>query len=135
MSEIKTNKLTGVGTAGNITVTSEGGAVTMQLQQGLTKAWTNYDGSDSSVRDSLNTSSVTDHDTGEHSVSLTNNMGNDDYTYSGGAKDGFNGNYGRIVSNTQTASTSSHRQITVLCNDNSRDDCDEVGTSVHGDLA
>jgi len=135
MSEIKTDKLTGVGTAGNITVTSEGGAVTMQLQQGLTKAWTNYDGSDSSVRDSLNTSSVTDHDTGEHSVSLTNNMGNDDYTYSGGAKDGFNGNYGRIVSNTQTASTSSHRQITVLCNDNSRDDCDEVGTSVHGDLA
>jgi|9_EtaG_2_1085328.scaffolds.fasta_scaffold70430_2 hypothetical protein len=117
------------------TYVADGGSATQNLVQGLAKAWTNYDGSDSSVRDSLNTSSVTDHDTGEHSVSLTNNMGNDDYTYSGGAKDGFNGNYGRIVSNTQTASTSSHRQITVLCNDNSRDDCDEVGTSVHGDLA
>ena len=101
------------------------------LLQRYRKAWTNYD-SGATVRDSFNTSSVTDHDTGEHSVSLTNNMGNDDYAYSGGAKDGFNGNYGRIVSNTQTA-TSSHRQITVLCNDNSRDDYDEVGTSVHRD--
>ena len=135
MSSILVDNLTGKTTAGSVTVTSEGGLKTMQMQQGLTKAWTNYDGSDSSVRDSLNSSSVTDHDTGEHSVSLTNNMGNDDYVYSGGSKDGFNGNYGRIVSNTQTASTSSHRQITVLCNDNSRDDCDEVGTSVHGDLA
>ena len=132
-SILKVDEMQGVTSAGDITITGEGTA-TMRLQQGLAKAWTNYD-SGATVRDSLNTSSVTDHDTGEHSVSLTNNMGNDDYAYSGGAKDGFNGNYGRIVSNTQTASTSSHRQITVLCNDNSRDDCDEVGTSVHGDLA
>ena len=34
MSEIIVDKLTGVGTAGDITVTSEGGAATMQLQQG-----------------------------------------------------------------------------------------------------
>ena len=116
------------------TYVADGGSATQNLVQGLAKAWTNYD-SGATVRDSLNTSSVTDHGTGDHSVSLTNNMGNDDYAYSGGAKDGFNGNFGRIVSNTQTASTSSHRQITVLCNDNSSDDCDEVGTSVHGDLA
>ena len=133
-SILKVDTITGVSTAGSIAVTGEGNSTTTNLQQGLAKAWTNYD-SGATVRDSLNTSSVTDHDTGEHSVSLTNNMGNDDYAYSGGAKDGFNGNFGRIVSNTQTASTSSHRQITVLCNDNSRDDCDEVGTSVHGDLA
>ena len=133
-SILKVDSMQGVTSAGDITITSEGGSATQSLQQGLAKAWTNYD-SGATVRDSLNTSSVTDHDTGEHSVSLTNNMGNDDYAYSGGAKDGFNGNFGRIVSNTQTASTSSHRQITVLCNDNSRDDCDEVGTSVHGDLA
>ena len=37
MSEIKVDTLTGKTSAGDITVTSEGGAATMQLQQGLAK--------------------------------------------------------------------------------------------------
>ena len=37
MSEIITNKLTGKTAAGDVDITSEGGAVTMQLQQGLAK--------------------------------------------------------------------------------------------------
>ena len=42
MSEIKVDTLTGKTTAGDITVTSEGGAATMQLQQGLAKAWVGF---------------------------------------------------------------------------------------------
>ena len=34
MSEIITNKLTGKTAAGDVTITSEGGSATMQLQQG-----------------------------------------------------------------------------------------------------
>tara|TARA_R100001480_G_scaffold112150_1_gene113097 strand:- start:207 stop:590 length:384 start_codon:yes stop_codon:yes gene_type:complete len=117
-----------------LTHSTEGSVSTEYVVGGSAKAWTNYN-SDTTIRDSLNSSSITDHEVGEHSVVLTNNMANDDYAYSGGAKDGFNGNFGRICTNSGTASTSSHRQVTVLCNDNSRDDCVEVGTSVHGDLA
>ena len=83
MSEIKTDKLTGVGTAGNITVTSEGGAVTMQLQQGLAKAWLAHDASQS-ITDSLNVSSITDHSTGIHTYNFTNNWrANLSYTMGG----------------------------------------------------
>ena len=53
MSEIKVDTLTGKTSAGDITVTSEGGAATMQLQQGLAKVWQNLDGSGTiSTRDS-----------------------------------------------------------------------------------
>ena len=41
MSEIKTDKLTGVGTAGVIVVTGEGNSTTTNLQQGLAKSWLN----------------------------------------------------------------------------------------------
>ena len=67
MSEIKVDTLTGKTSAGDITVTSEGGAATMQLQQGLAKAWVNFNSlSTLSITDSLNTSSVTDRGVGEH---------------------------------------------------------------------
>ena len=41
MSEIKTDKLTGVGTANDITVTV-GATATAKLEQGLTKVWGSY---------------------------------------------------------------------------------------------
>jgi len=84
MSEIITDKLTGKTSAGDVTITSEGGAVTMQLQQGLVKAWVNFDYlSTPSVRDSLNQSSITDHGTGLFTITRTNNMNNDDYSVAG----------------------------------------------------
>ena len=75
MSEVKTDKLTGVGTAGDITVTSEGGAVTMQLQQGLAKAWINFNGQNTpAARDSNNVSSITDAGTGQYFVTVSSSM-------------------------------------------------------------
>ena len=74
MSEIKTDKLTGVGTAGDIDVTSEGGAVTMQLQQGLAKAWCKWNAS-VTVDDSFNQSSMVDVGTGDYEVVFTNSFG------------------------------------------------------------
>ena len=44
MSEIITDKLTGKTSAGDVTITSEGGSATMQLQQGVAKVWCNLDG-------------------------------------------------------------------------------------------
>ena len=81
MSEIITNKLTGKTSAGDVTITSEGGAATMQLQQGLAKAWHNFNGSGTvATRDSLNVSSITDNATGVFTTGFTNSMSNADYS-------------------------------------------------------
>ena len=80
MSEIITDKLTGKTSAGDVDVTSEGGAVTMQLQQGLAKVWVNYDCASTTPRDSLNVASLTDNGTGYFTTTFTNDMNNDDYS-------------------------------------------------------
>jgi len=79
MSEIKVDTLTGKTTAGNITVTSEGGAATMQLQQGLAKAWHKANSTGTTLNDSLNVSSLGDQGTGQQVINLTNNMNNANY--------------------------------------------------------
>ncbi len=81
MSEIITDKLTGKTAAGNVTITSEGGAATMQLQQGVAKAWVNFNGTGTiAFRDSFNHSSLTDLTTGTYECNLTSSLINDDYS-------------------------------------------------------
>ena len=82
-SQLKVDTLTGVTTAGSIAVTGEGNSTTTNLQQGLCKAWVQFDGTatDAAARDSNNVGSMTDHSTGTHSVNFTNNMANDDYAF------------------------------------------------------
>ena len=81
MSEVKTNKLTGTTSAGDIDVTSEGGAVTFQLQQGLCKSWGHFDGTAATptFEDSFNKSSITDGGSGDYHTAFTNNMSNANY--------------------------------------------------------
>ncbi len=92
MSEIKVDSLTGKTSAGDITVTSEGGAATMQLQQGLAKAWATAD-DNTTIMDSLNIASITDHSTGVSTLTFTNVMNNNLYSitvaggYGGGTND------------------------------------------------
>ena len=83
MSTAKVNTLTGTTTAGSISVTGEGNSTTTNLQQGLCKAWVQFDGdaTDAAARDSNNVGSMTDHSTGTYSVNFTNNMANDDYAF------------------------------------------------------
>lgn len=87
MSEIITDKLTGKTSAGDVDVTSEGGAVTMQLQQGLAKAWINFNGTGTiASRNTFNTTSLTDVGTGNYSFDFVNDMNNNDYAITGGAR-------------------------------------------------
>ena len=84
MSEIKVDSLTGKTSAGNITVTSEGGAVTMQLQQGLNKTWMLLDPTTTStIKNSLNVTSYTDNSIGNMTMNIANDYSNDDFTVSG----------------------------------------------------
>ena len=76
-SQLKVDTLTGVTTAGSISVTGEGNSTTTNLQQGLCKHWVSFDPLDSnSLEDSYNNSSVTDGGTGIFTFTNTNNMGN-----------------------------------------------------------
>ena len=73
MSEIKTDKLTGVGTAGSIVVTGEGNSTTTNLQQGLIKTFATLDGTGTiAFRDSFNQSAATDNGTGRYIYNFTN---------------------------------------------------------------
>jgi len=80
MSEVKTNKLTGTSTAGSILVTGEGNSTTTNLQQGLAKAWVNYNQTAPSVRESFNVSSTTDVSAGIATISWSSNFSNATYS-------------------------------------------------------
>ena len=83
MSTILVDNLTGKTSAGSITVTSEGGAATQSLQQGLAKAWASAN--QAALQDSLNVSSTTDNQSGDTTFTYSNAMVNDDYAIFGSA--------------------------------------------------
>ena len=84
-SILKVDELQGIATAGDITVTSEGGAATQSLQQGLAKVWVNFDGTGTiATRDSLNVSGLTDNGTGDYIITFSNAFNNANYATSYG---------------------------------------------------
>ena len=80
-SILKVDTITGVTTAGSISVTGEGNSTTTNLQQGLAKAWMDLNGSGTiALRDSNNIASVTDNTTGDYTASYTSAMSNANYS-------------------------------------------------------
>ena len=129
-SILKVDDLRGNTSAGNITITSEAGSATMQLQQGLAKAWLGYaqDSSQSITGDTFNVSGFTDIGSGNSNHTFTNNMNTGANTYS--------------VQNTAASNYPYHGQAidsgtiklrTVNSSGNSSDGAKNA--TVHGDLA
>lgn len=141
MSEIKTDKLTGVGTAGDITVTSEGGAATMQLQQGLAKVWFLLEGDIGTpvFRDSLNGSSVTDNGTGDYTAFFSNSFNSSDnaLTTDSGFTQSVGGPYlsSSYYYSTQTNQRRMRSSKFSGINSGALADCEQIGGSIFGDLA
>ena len=141
MSEIIVDDLTGKTSAGDITVTSEGGAATMQLQQGLAKMWIHFDGyTGNDIRDSLNVSSAADTGTGRYRYTFSNNMSNFYYSYSVGI--GGNGdtrgdeNYGSTgATNSASGFTTSTLYTRSRRYDANNYDLDSDTRQIFGDLA
>ena len=74
-SLLKVDALTGVSTAGSISVTGEGNSTTTNLQQGLAKFWIAHDGSGTPAAiDSFNVGSITDVGTGNYKYNFSNNF-------------------------------------------------------------
>jgi hypothetical protein len=91
-SILKVDDLRGNTAADDITVTD--GSVSMKLQTGLIKGFTNFDGSLSTLssRVGFNESSLTDNGSGDFSMNYTNNMDSADYSCActGSLADGTN---------------------------------------------
>ena len=137
MSTIIADNLTGKTSAGSVTVTSEGGAATQSLQQGLAKAWVNFNGTGTiAARDSLNLTSLTDNGTGDYTVNYTNNMNNVNYSHLLNCNNSvsFNGMFGGADTGAGIVLTSSARFFTCSAN-LTNGDSRTVHTAVHGDMA
>jgi len=132
MSEIKTDKLTGVGTAGSIVVTGEGNSTTTNLQQGLAKVWSHIQGSDAAIQDSFNVSSSTDVGTGRETITFSNNMNNDDY--SGHISSSGAGSPALFYSRIRVLSTSQFGDDAVNSG-GAYTDAADICYSINGDLA
>lgn len=134
MSEIITDKLTGKTGAGNVTITSEGGSATMQLQQGVAKAWVNYNQATPTVNSSLNTSSVTDSSSGRFILNFTSAFsGANEYNWSGMTESGSGSAYNCTIQMDGTPTTTTCAYETVFNNGSFSDLHD--GVTIHGDLA
>jgi len=94
MSEIITDKLTGKTSAGDVTITSEGGAATQSLQQGVLKMWCLVGGGGTpTLTDSLNVASLIDAGQGQVHHNFTNSMSNANFSLTMTASEnGFNAN-------------------------------------------
>lgn len=129
---VKTDKLTGITTAGSISVVGEGNSTTTNLQQGLTKVWCRFNGTSTvAIGDSFNTTSITDHSTGLYTVTYANDMAN--ANHSPHVTSGVNGATWGLQQNDAIAA-GSHKFILMAPNGDATDNS-VVPTSSNGDLA
>ena len=126
---------TGVDVNGNVTVDSEGGSATVDLRQGSTKAWANYKGtSTNSVRDSFNTTSVTDNGSGDYTQNITNSFSSADNSYAVSCQASDSSDNGMYLF-LQTFATGSFRFGARTARTTSKADVPYIFPSINGDLA
>lgn len=126
MSEILVDNLTGKTAAGSIVVYGEGGTATTNLQQGLAKAWVNFDGTSATadIRDSFSVSGVADNGTGDYTVTVSSAFGNANYCCGSTAQQNTGGGRGDFFTGLHsTAQTTTTRRISI---------CDSGGTATDG---
>ena len=136
MSTIIADNLTGKTAAGNVTVTSEGGAATFQLQQGLAKAWGDFELSGThAFTDSFNMSSITDNAVGKTTLAPTNNMSSANYGCSGITYRADTTNAYSTSVTIGASKTSSSIPLFVMYTTNFNDSPEDTHLIAHGDLA
>ena len=131
-SEIAIDKLKGVTAAGSMLVVGEGGTVTTNLQQGLAKAWVNFDGeaAGAAARDSFNVGSMTDNSTGNHTITTSSAFANDDFSTPIGEKQDS------VVTITHCSPASTSTVTVISFNSGgTNDDFSVVSVVMLGDLA
>jgi len=139
-SLLKVDALTGVTTAGSISVTGEGNSTTTNLQQGLCKGWALTDFAAAQNDDSFNVSAYTDYGAGYGQLSWNNDFNNANYAVAQACSgSGTNPN---AIPGSQSNSSKGTGTIRIVAMDSSNatpssDNIDyaEFGTIAMGDLA
>ena len=126
--------VTGVHTVGtNAVATSDAGAATTSIVQGLAKVWILFPGDAASISDSFNVTSLTDTATGNASVVIANNMNNTLYSYVNGNQfttaSGGNAFFANAGAEATTGYDVTHYQNGGLA------DSVKASSAIHGDLA
>jgi hypothetical protein len=117
-------------TTGTLTLTSEGGAATTDVTQGLAKAWWQLDGTGTpAFHGSFNCSSVADTATGKPTVTLTNFMANTNFSHTYGGISHMN------VGALASSFSASVIGLRTRASDDSDTDLDHSTATIHGDLA
>ena len=134
-SQLKVDTITGVTTAGSINVTLEG-SETGVLQEGLAKMWCIFNGTGTiAILDSVNTSSLTDSDTGNYVVNYTNAFSSEDKYVSFMSADENNSTNHCRIGTLQAQAASSGKVVCALASDCSTRDMARVHKMNHGELA
>ena len=117
-------------------VASDGTSPATLTGQSAAKAWMNLNGSATiGLRDSVNTSSVSDRGTGLYTQSFTSNMANSNYAGSGSAQDTDGDDDGRNRLQVTNAANTSSAYVNTFDTGGSADDVAYVTSIIHGDLA
>ena len=137
MSTLRTNALEGVDAKNSITIVAGAGNITTtNVQEGLCKAWVNFDGTAGSISnaDNFNSSGLTDHGTGNYTASWTNALSSTNYSVSGIGGDNSVSSPIGMFSENSTPSTDSFK---FFCTNASASvtDFKYVSILAHGDLA
>ena len=139
MSEIKVDTLTGKTSAGDITVTSEGGAVTMQLQQGLAKCWSEFNMNNTNVLDDgFNVSSLSDDAVGVNGINFSNSMSSTNYVVTSGVSGNTNAYSREVHHNVNSTSKVTLHAFFSANNSTTRislNTSSSVSSAILGDLA
>jgi len=137
MSTLLLNTLTGKTSAGSIVVTGEGGSTTTNMQQGLAKAWVNFDGgaSGAASRDSFNVSGMTDNGSGNYTVAINNDMSNANFSIGDSIGDYNDTSESIAWAFTHTQATGTMSIISAHFDGGSAADRSSVCMQAFGDLA
>ena len=133
MSTLNVDALVGNTSANSITVRGEGSATT-SLQQGLTKVWIQFNATGTqAIQGSFNVASITDEAAGSTTVTIANDMDNNDYSVTvAGNSDQTAGNVG-LYSGCAAINTTDCKVTTRR--DNTLVDSSIFGVQIAGDLA
>jgi hypothetical protein len=116
------------------------GETASRAVSGVAAVWCNFDADAPNIRDSINTSSVTDGGNCNYTYNFSSNMGNATYVPAGYIKDGASNNYSRVLASidADTYSTSALQVRPSAVNSGTLTtafDPDYVCVMIMGDLA
>lgn len=107
------------------------------VSNGSAKAWVSFNGTGTiAILDSFSVASISDHGTGQYSVTMSNALSNANYSLGTAVGDGTGQNNRSISTGQGSAPTTTNYRLTsITASSGAIDDCAYLSSNVMGDLA